>query len=72
MVVGLALLLGGGLPAQAKPAHLQALREHYGTFLPNALRNCQTCHLPSQAKAPASLAEFPHNVFGKRLADAAA
>src|SRR5687767_4971946 len=55
-------------PATAKPAHLKALAEHYGPFLPARLNNCTTCHLPSTAKAPASLAEFPHNPFGMRLA----
>src|SRR5687768_14401877 len=66
----LAGLIAGvsGTPATAKPAHLKALAEHYGPFLPARLNNCGTCHLPSGAKAPTSLAEFPHNAFGKRLA----
>src|SRR5207244_10594185 len=61
----LALMAAG--PVAARPAHLKALGEHYGSFLPAALANCATCHLPSSNRAPASLAEFPHNPFGDRL-----
>jgi cytochrome c553 len=56
-------------PAAAKPAHLKSLGEHYGQLLPAALNNCATCHTPSTSgKAAASLADFPHNAFGQRVA----
>src|SRR5687768_8420977 len=55
-------------PAQAKPAHLKSLQEHYGKFLGARLVSCGTCH---QASAPGkdaeTLAAFPHNAFGDRL-----
>src|SRR5205823_3161804 len=64
-----AALLYGTTPASAKPAHLKTLVEYYGPFLPAALNNCGTCHLPATGgKAPLSLADFPHNAFGKRIA----
>jgi hypothetical protein len=61
-------VLGTASAAQAKPAHLRALRDEYGPLLPAAVANCSSCHLPSENRAPTTLAEFPHNRFGKRLA----
>jgi hypothetical protein len=53
--------------AQATPANRAALERHYDRFLPRALGQCRTCHLPSDRKMPESLDEFPHNPFGDRL-----
>jgi hypothetical protein len=64
-----ALALLSAAPAAAKPPHLKALGEHYGDFLPARLGNCSTCHQPPKGPgAPTSLADFPHNPFGKRVA----
>ena len=61
-------LLGSAGPAAARPAHLRSLVDHYGPFLPGKLANCSTCHLGAPAKSILSLADFPHNDYGKRLA----
>jgi hypothetical protein len=56
-------------PARATPANRAALKEHYGRFLSVRLDACVSCHRPAaSAHAPKSLAEFPHNAFGARLA----
>ncbi|MFN3649863.1 MAG: DUF1553 domain-containing protein [Armatimonadota bacterium] len=72
-LLGVPLYLALSAPASAKPAHLKALEDHYGPTLAGGLASCATCHDPSKAtgKAPESLADFPHNAFGKRLAAAA-
>lgn len=60
--------------ADAKPAHKQALANHFGSFLVRQLNNCQTCHVPEPAEHAAppagadSLTEDrPHNLYGARL-----
>src|SRR5690606_25969126 len=53
--------------ASATPANKAALEHHYDRFLPKALKDCTTCHLPSPIKNPERLADFPHNNFGARL-----
>jgi hypothetical protein len=59
-----------GAAAYATPANRIALVRYYGRFLPRRLDACTTCHLPSTTPGtPASLKEFPHNAFGKRLAE---
>ncbi len=69
VAAGALLTLAPAERADAKPMHLKSLGEHYGTFLAGRLNQCGTCHLPSTTgKAPESLADLPHNPFGKRLA----
>jgi hypothetical protein len=51
----------------ATPANKAGLQRHYGPFLGKNLDRCTTCHLPNANKAPESLDEFPHNLFGDRL-----
>jgi hypothetical protein len=59
-------------PSSATPANKAAFVKYFGKFLPAKLDSCTTCHLPKQfTSTPASLAEFPHNSFGHRLALAA-
>jgi hypothetical protein len=59
-------------PTGATPANKAALERYFGKFLPARLDSCTTCHLPRKfTTLPASLAEFPHNSFGHRLALAA-
>jgi hypothetical protein len=59
-----------GAAAFATPANRIALVRYYGRFLPRRLDACTTCHLPSTTPGrPASLKEFPHNSFGRRLAE---
>ena len=53
--------------ALATPANKAALERHYDRFLGKELNRCTTCHLPSAAKDPQSLDDFPHNPFGDRL-----
>lgn len=60
-------LLLASLSSSATPANKAAFKRHYDRFLPAALNNCATCHLPSAKKNPETLAEFPHNPFGNRL-----
>src|SRR5687767_3681018 len=68
-VLILLVLLGGARPAVATPANRASLQEHYGRFLTKRLDSCISCHLPSKlVRPPKSLAEFPHNPFGARLA----
>lgn len=59
------ILVGGS--AFGTPANKAALEKHYDRFLARSLNRCTTCHLPSDRKAPESLAEFPHNPYGARL-----
>ncbi len=60
-------------PAVARPQHLKALQEEYGAFLPSRLANCFTCHRPTQSgRLGETLADFPHNSYGRRLAEAVA
>lgn len=60
-------------PAAARPQHLKALQEEYGAFLPSRLANCFTCHRPTQSgRLGETLADFPHNSYGHRLAETAA
>jgi hypothetical protein len=53
----------------ATPANRAALERHFDGFLIKRLRNCTTCHLPSDVKDPQSLDDFPHNPFGHALAE---
>lgn len=66
------LMLGAALAAQnagATPTNRVLLMKYYDRFLPHSLANCATCHLPQKPDlTPASLAEFPHNPYGRRLA----
>ena len=52
---------------EATPANKAALEHHFDRFLARKLARCTTCHLPSEAKNPKDLVEFPHNPFGARL-----
>lgn len=67
------ILFGGFLclasgAAQANPANRVGLMKHYERFLARGLANCVTCHLPQKPDLiPTSLANYPHNPFGKRL-----
>lgn len=66
------LLMLWGKAASATPANRIGLEKLYGRFLPARMNACTTCHLPSKTNAaPTSLADFPHNAFGHRLALAA-
>ena len=53
--------------SRATPSNKAAFARHYDRFLGKDLNRCTTCHLPSTAKEPESLEEFPHNRFGDRL-----
>ncbi|HLK57177.1 MAG TPA: DUF1549 and DUF1553 domain-containing protein [Chthonomonadaceae bacterium] len=69
LVCGLYLALCSQRPLGATPANRVALEKYYGRFLPRRLNACTTCHLPAKGdKPPTSLADFPHNAFGHRLA----
>ncbi|MSU35630.1 MAG: DUF1553 domain-containing protein [Pedosphaera sp.] len=61
------LLATALLPTEATPANKAALERHFDRFLARKLARCTTCHLPSEAKNPKNLADFPHNPFGARL-----
>ena len=65
--LGSVITLLTAVTVSATPANKAALEKHYDKFLPRELGRCATCHLPSDRKAPESLAEFPHNPFGDRL-----
>ncbi len=55
--------------AGATPANRIALDRYFDRYLARSLNNCTTCHLPqTTGKTPTSLADFPHNPFGHRLA----
>lgn len=59
-------------PASATPANKAAFAKYFGKYLAPKLDACTTCHLPKKyTSSPNSLAEFPHNSFGHRLALAA-
>lgn len=54
--------------AGATPTNRVLLMKHYDRFLVHALANCATCHLPQKPDVtPTSLANFPHNPYGRRL-----
>jgi hypothetical protein len=55
--------------AHARPAHKQALAEHYGPYLAKKQFDCRTCHLADLpgAKPELQSEDKPHNVFGQRL-----
>ncbi len=66
-----AVVLMLSMAAGATPANKNAFTAYFGRFLPEALNSCGTCHQSSTySHLPTSLAEFPHNSFGKRLAQA--
>ncbi len=54
--------------APATPANKAALGRFLGEFLPAATDSCVTCHVRAHADGAETLADFPHNPFGKRLA----
>lgn len=55
--------------ASANPANRAGLVRYYGQFLSARLSDCATCHVGAKpGKLPNSLGEFPHNLFGHRLA----
>ena len=59
-----------GSSVGATPANKIGMERYYERFLPKNLDACTTCHLPLQpGKQPDSLLNFPHNSFGKRLAE---
>ena len=61
--------LNVGVHANANPTNRALFVRYYGRFLSKRLADCSTCHVRSEpGKLPASLAEFPHNSFGIRLA----
>ncbi|MEP6757422.1 MAG: DUF1549 and DUF1553 domain-containing protein [Chthonomonadales bacterium] len=73
-LTGFALALAGLIStvpaANANPANRNGMDLYFEKFIPKRLNNCNTCHLPiSGDKKPDSLSNFPHNAFGKRLAD---
>lgn len=55
--------------ANATPANKAALAKELGDFLPVALDSCAICHVRALADGAETLEEFPHNPFGKQLAD---
>src|ERR1043166_3080082 len=65
----LCLVLMVPAPAQARPAHKQALAQYFGPFLSKKLNDCRTCHLPDKTDRPAVEQDYekPHNAFGARL-----
>ena len=63
-------LLALTLTANATPANKIGMSRYYERFLSKRLDACTTCHLPLVAgKTPDSLQNFPHNSFGRRLAE---
>ncbi len=57
------------LRSGANAANKLAFTRYYGRYLPRKLDNCVTCHVVASAPGVnATLASFPHNAFGKRLA----
>jgi len=67
IVVCAAVCLGSAAGMRATPANKALLASHYDRFLPTALNRCTTCHQPTENKTPETLAEIPHNSFGRRL-----
>jgi hypothetical protein len=66
--IGLGCLLSVA-GSQATPVNKIGFVKYYDRFLAKRLDNCTTCHLPPKdARPPTSLADFPHNPFGHRLA----
>lgn len=64
------LLLALTLTARANPANKIGMSRYYERFLSKRLDACTTCHLPlATGKTPDSLQNFPHNSFGRRLAE---
>lgn len=63
----LAALLVAAPLASARPAHKQALAQHFGPFLGKKLYACTTCHLPEIVGPTQEDDEKPHNPFGVRL-----
>ena len=55
--------------AGATPANKAALGSHLGELLPVDLDSCATCHVRSDPGDAETLADFPHNPFGQRLAE---
>lgn len=53
----------------ATPANKAALGRFFGELLPTELDSCATCHVRAHAEGAETLAELPHNPFGKRLAE---
>src|SRR5438270_11576559 len=63
-------LLLSSLTAHATPANRIGLERYYERFLSKKLNACTTCHLPPQPGKPQdTLQNFPHNSFGRRLAE---
>lgn len=62
------LFLFGG-SAWATPANKSALGKHLGEFFTNAADSCATCHVRADPEGAETLTDFPHNAFGKRLAE---
>ncbi len=52
----------------ATPANKAALGRYFGDLLPVESDSCATCHVRAHADGAESLADFPHNPFGDRLA----
>src|SRR5262249_20791093 len=67
LLAGLSLSLFTPLIAHARPAHKQAVAEHFAPFLAKKLNDCTLCHLPDPPKSRIA-GDKPHNAFGKRLA----
>src|SRR5438045_2280559 len=62
-------ILAACAPARGTPANRRAFADFFGPFLSRRLDNCGACHLPVKpGTIPTSLADFPHNPFGHRLA----
>src|SRR5436190_1300088 len=68
MAAAFCILLAAS-PSQSTPANRIGMDRYFDRFLAKKLNACTTCHLPlAAAKSPDSLANFPHNAFGARLA----
>jgi hypothetical protein len=65
--IALSVWIASSILALATPANKAAMERYYEHFQAKSLKQCTTCHLPSEVKEPADLDEFPHNPFGDRL-----
>ncbi len=63
-----ACLLVTGTSVFATPANRKAFEKYFGPVLVENLKTCAVCHVRDEAHGADSLEDFPHNVFGKKLA----
>ncbi len=70
LLVSCAWLVLSSSTARATPANRIGMERYFARFLTKKLDNCTTCHLPlGSGRQADSLANFPHNPFGRRLAE---